>query len=87
MADRMAGEIFIGGNVSRSVLPDLFRAVSAQFVTLQWGDAQFCPETAEDLLDNPTFRRSPVEIRRICCGVTTAASVMIVADACVTASV
>jgi len=35
----------------------------------------------------PTFRWSPVEFRRICCGVAMPASAMIVAGACVAASV
>lgn len=63
MADRMAGEIFIGGNISRNLLPDFFKTLAAQFVTLEWGDAQFCPETAEDLLDNCTDREGVIVLR------------------------
>ena len=63
MTDRMAGEIFIGGEVSRNLLPDFCTALAAQFVTLEWGDAQFCPETAEDLLDNCTDLEGIVVLR------------------------
>ncbi len=63
MADRMAGEIFIGGQVSRDLLPDFLEALSAQFVTIEWGGAQFCPETAEDLLANCEEHQGSVVLR------------------------
>ncbi len=65
MADRMAGEIFTGGAVPRSLPSDFFSALSAQFVTLDWRDAQFCPDTAEDLFNN-CENRDGIVVLRLC---------------------
>lgn len=49
MSDRMAAQIWIGGKVPMSLVPALCAAIDAQGVSLEWGDTQFRPSTAEDL--------------------------------------
>jgi len=74
--------------VGESDKPYYSLLLSVPKVNVKQADAFFLvAQLSEEQALKPTFRRSPVEIRPICCGVTTAASVMIVADACVTASV
>jgi hypothetical protein len=49
MSDRIAAEIWIGGKVPTYLVPDLCTAIGNEGVSLEWGDAPFCPSTAEDL--------------------------------------
>jgi hypothetical protein len=50
MSDYIAAEITIGGNVKRSLVRSLCRAISSQRVALDWGETLFQPESAQDLL-------------------------------------
>ena len=50
MSERMAAEIWIGGKVPAHLVPGLCGEIDAEGVSLEWGDARFCPKTAEDLL-------------------------------------
>jgi len=50
MADYVAAHITIGGTVSGRIVPDLCQSINAQGVSLKWGEWNFCPETAEELL-------------------------------------
>lgn len=50
MSDRIAAEIFIGGAISRKQVAQLCSAITAQGVSLDWGDAEFRPESAGELL-------------------------------------
>ena len=49
MSDRMSAEISIGGKVPASLVPLLCRAIASESVSLEWGDACFCPTSAEEL--------------------------------------
>jgi hypothetical protein len=49
MSQRMAAEIWIGGKVAASLVPDLCGAIAHEGVSLEWGDAPFRPTTPEDL--------------------------------------
>ena len=49
MSDRMSAEIWIGGKVAASLVPALCRAITHERVSLEWGDASFCPTSAEEL--------------------------------------
>jgi hypothetical protein len=49
MSDRMAAQIWLGGKITKSVVPALCAAIGDQGISLEWGDAQFRPSTAEDL--------------------------------------
>ena len=50
MSDRIAAEIYIGGMLSSRLVAGLCTTVSAQGVSLDWGDAAFSPESAGELL-------------------------------------
>jgi len=50
MADRMPAEIQIGGKIRRSVAEALCSVVADAGGSLDWGEAQFQPETTDDLL-------------------------------------
>jgi hypothetical protein len=49
MSERMSAEIWIGGKIPASLVPKLCAAISAEGVSLDWGDAQFNPSSADDL--------------------------------------
>jgi len=50
MSDRLAAEIFIGGDVPASAVPELRRAIANERLSLAWRDVEFEPETAADLM-------------------------------------
>ena len=52
MSERLCAEIWIGGQLSRSQLPEFLRVVSEARVSLEWGDACFTPNSAEELLES-----------------------------------
>lgn len=60
MSDRMAAEIFIGGTIPSQLVAPLCRAITADGVSLDWGDAVFQPATARELL---THRRDHHGVR------------------------
>jgi hypothetical protein len=51
MSDRIPAEIWIGGKIADSLIPSLCAAISDEGVSLEWGDAQFCPTSAADLVN------------------------------------
>ena len=65
MRYHLPAEIHIGGRVARSRVPEFLDTLAAQSVALEWGDARFCPKTAEDLLENRDFRRD-FGVLRLC---------------------
>ena len=50
MSDRMAAEIWIGGKIPATLVPDLCAAIRTEGLATQWGDAPFKPTCAEELL-------------------------------------
>jgi len=50
MSERFATWIQIGGKVPRSKINQLLKAIAAAGVSLEWGDAPFTPNSADDLL-------------------------------------
>ena len=52
MSERLCAEIWIGGRLSRVQVPEFLKAVSEARVSLEWGDACFTPNTAEELLES-----------------------------------
>jgi hypothetical protein len=50
MADYMPGEILIGGPIRADLVPSLCQAITAQGVARDWNDADFFPESGEELL-------------------------------------
>src|SRR5438270_7869811 len=50
MSEPIPAEISIGGKIRVEVVPELCKAIADQYVSLEWGDARFVPQTAEDLL-------------------------------------
>lgn len=49
MSERLAAEIWIGGNIPGTLVPDLCAAITDEGVALEWGDGSFAPKTGEDL--------------------------------------
>jgi hypothetical protein len=50
MSERFATWMQIGGKVPRSKINQLLKAIAAAGVSLEWGDAPFAPNSADDLL-------------------------------------
>ena len=50
MGERLAAQIWIGGRLSANLADELRGAVIAQYVSLEFGDGQFCPDNLKDLL-------------------------------------
>ena len=50
MTERMAAEIWIGGQLSTKQAEELCGAINDEWVSLQWGGGQFCPASPRDLL-------------------------------------
>jgi hypothetical protein len=50
MSEPIPAEILIGGRVRRDLVGKLSKAIRDQRMALEWGDARFEPETAEELL-------------------------------------
>lgn len=50
MSEPIPAEISIGGEIRVELVPELCKAIAAEYVSLEWGDAHFEPKTAEDLL-------------------------------------
>jgi hypothetical protein len=50
MSEPIPTEISIGGKIRADQVPGLCKAIAEECVSLEWGDAYFRPETAEDLL-------------------------------------
>jgi hypothetical protein len=50
MSEPIPTEIAIGGKIRADQVPGLCQAIAEQGVSLEWGDACFTPETADDLL-------------------------------------
>jgi hypothetical protein len=50
MSEPIPTEISIGGKILAELVPGLCKAIADEHVALEWGNAYFRPETAEDLL-------------------------------------
>jgi hypothetical protein len=50
MSEPIPAEISIGGRIHRELAGELLTAIRDQRVSLEWGDARFEPQTAEELL-------------------------------------
>ena len=50
MSEPIPTEISIGGKIRQELVPGLCKAIADEQVSLEWGDAYFRPETAEELL-------------------------------------
>ena len=50
MSEPIPAEISIGGQIRAELVAGLCRAIADQYVSLEWGDARFEPQTADDLL-------------------------------------
>ena len=50
MSEPISTEISIGGKIRAELVPGLCNAIVEEGGSLEWGDAWFMPETAEDLL-------------------------------------
>jgi hypothetical protein len=66
MAEYMPGEIWIGGRIASALVPDLCAAIGREGVALEWGDCDFAPTTAEDLLEALRPNKSGVRLLRLC---------------------
>jgi hypothetical protein len=51
MADRMGGQIWIGGKVPRALVPELCCLINNEGVSLEWGGGNFSPGSEDDLLE------------------------------------
>ena len=50
MSEPVPTETSIGGKIRQELVPGLCKAIADQRVSLDWGDAWFSPESAEELL-------------------------------------
>ncbi len=64
MADRMAAEIWIGGSIPESLVEEFCGALRDEALSLDWGEASFEPQDAEELLEG-TLKDSG--LLRLCC--------------------
>ena len=51
MSDYMPAEIWIGGCLPRRKIKKLCAAITADCAAIEWGDAAFRPENADDIED------------------------------------
>jgi hypothetical protein len=51
MSDYVAARIRIGGRIPVTLVPELCTVITGQHASLEWGDARFRPNSAEDLLE------------------------------------
>jgi len=49
MSEHLSAEIWIGGNIPESLVPELCAAITAEGVALEWGEGSFAPKTVQDL--------------------------------------
>ncbi len=50
MSEYMSAEIWLGGPIAQRLIPGLCKVITEQNVATDWGDGQFRPGTADDLL-------------------------------------
>jgi hypothetical protein len=50
MSEPISAEIRIGGQIRQDLVPGLCRAIREEYVSLDWGDARFVPDSAEELI-------------------------------------
>lgn len=65
MSDRVPAEISIGGKIPAALVNPLCQAITDEFVALDWGDGQFQPTGADDLL-NARLERNGAEVLWLC---------------------
>ena len=51
MSDRFPGQITIGGDIKRSLVDGLCKAICGEYGSLEWGDAPFEPKDEKELLE------------------------------------
>ncbi len=66
MSEYMSAEIWLGGRISKRLVPRLCKAIAEQNVAVDWGDSQFCPTTAVDLLSACTENSEGVRLLHLC---------------------
>jgi len=66
MSKYVPGEIWIGGKIAATLVPDLCTAISQQGVALEWGDCAFAPATAEDLFEAARPSKRGIRLLRLC---------------------
>ena len=49
MSEHLSAEIWIGGNIPETLVPDLCAAITDEGVALEWGEGSFAPKTVQDL--------------------------------------
>jgi hypothetical protein len=65
MSESMAAEIMIGGRIRRSVAEVICPVIARQGVALDWGEAEFRPQTADELLAACCDNGDGVELLRL----------------------
>jgi hypothetical protein len=65
MADYIAAEIRIGGQIRQDLVPGLCKAIREECVSLDWGDACFVPDSAAELI-NACDERDGVRLLCLC---------------------
>jgi hypothetical protein len=68
MSERMVAEIWIGGKIAASLVPDLCEAIADEGVSTEWGGGGFEPATAHDLLKAVKPNRDKVPLLWLCNG-------------------
>ena len=66
MSERIPAEIWIGGEVTASLVPGLCNAIAAECVTRDWDDGTFRPAGASDLIAATTQNHQGVSLLRLC---------------------
>lgn len=49
MSEHLSAEIWIGGNIPESLVPELCAVITHEGVALEWGEGSFAPKTVQDL--------------------------------------
>jgi hypothetical protein len=63
MSEPIAAEIRIGGHIRQDLVPGLCKAIREEYVSLDWGDACFVPDSAEELIEGCQDRNG---VRLLC---------------------
>jgi hypothetical protein len=64
MSERLAAEIWIGGNIPGTLVPDLCAAITDEGVALEWGEGSFAPKNSQDL--RTSLRENDIHTRLLC---------------------
>ena len=64
MSEHLSAEIWIGGNIPETLVPDLCAAITDGGVALEWGEGSFAPKTVQDL--KTSLRENDTHTRLLC---------------------